>query len=692
MRSVRAAMLLSMRSQSLYGGAFAILLIVPDVAHAATGLDGTALRWPWALPFIGILVTIAIGPLLSKRFWHRHYGKLAFAWSVLTLAPLAAVYGAPAALAAFVHTVLAEYLSFIVLLFALYVVAGGILVTGELRGTPLVNAAMLAFGTLIASVVGTTGAAMILIRPLIRANSARLNNVHVVVFFIFLVANIGGALSPLGDPPLFVGFLHGVDFFWTVRNIWFETALVAGWVLAVFVALDVWYYRKDRLIAPVGETKPPTKLAISGGINLLLIAGIIVAMLAAAAWKPVLSVDVYGTALEVGNIARDAALVLIAILSLALTPNEHREANGFTWEPIAEVAILFAGIEHGHHRNDTNEDAGEQDGHFRDRFPGEAVSLAMFVRRQHEREDCDQRQRAIARDGPHLECGAVNVDAQRGLPRRGGEHGDNDAGDQQQIDAAADGKLRRRPGLAHGCGQAVLAVVPDIERDEDGKHPTGDERGFEPDVARRPEEIDAVHEADEERRIAERRQRAADIGDEKDEEHDHVDVVEPRSIGADERADEDHGGAGGARHAGDQGAEREHHGVDEGRAAQLSRHQDAAGDHVEREQQHDEAQVFGEHGMHESGERGRRAVDRGKRRQREHAPGEGELAVMAVPESRKQQRAGRDGDENADEGQRPRPAQRRAVDAGGGVRHVRRDEKNRGEDAAVKLPAHRDQA
>jgi Na+/H+ antiporter NhaD/arsenite permease-like protein len=346
-------MLLSMRSdlgsiamsRNLYGGAFAaILLVAPDVAHAAAGLDGAALRWPWALPFIGILVTIATGPLWFKRFWHRHYGKLAFIWSVLTLAPLAAVYGVPAALAAFVHTVLAEYLSFILLLFALYVVAGGILVTGELRGTPLVNTAMLAFGTLIASVVGTTGAAMILIRPLLRANAARLDNVHVVVFFVFLVANIGGALSPLGDPPLFVGFLHGVDFFWTTRHIWFETALVAGWVLAVFVALDVWYYRKDRLVAPVGESAPRAKLAVSGGINLLLIAGIVVTILAAAAWRPAISVNIYGTTLEVGNIARDAALVLIAILSLVLTPNEHREANGFTWEPIAEVAILFAGI------------------------------------------------------------------------------------------------------------------------------------------------------------------------------------------------------------------------------------------------------------------------------------------------------------------------------------------------------------
>jgi Na+/H+ antiporter NhaD/arsenite permease-like protein len=346
-------MLLSMRSnrgpslmhQRFYGGAFAaILLMAPDAAHAAAALDGAALRWPWALPFIGILATIATGPLLFPRLWHRHYGKLAFAWSALTLAPLAAAYGAPAAAAAFSHAMLIEYLSFIVLLFALYVVAGGILVTGELRGTPLLNTVMLAFGTAIASVVGTTGAAMILIRPLLRANAARLHNVHVIVFFIFLVANIGGALSPLGDPPLFVGFLRGIDFFWTARHIWFETALVAGLVLAVFIALDVWYYRKDRLITTVGEGKQPMNIRVSGSINFFLVAGIIGAILGAAAWKPGLRISVYGATLDLQNIARDATLVLIAMLSLALTPNEHREANGFTWEPIVEVAILFAGI------------------------------------------------------------------------------------------------------------------------------------------------------------------------------------------------------------------------------------------------------------------------------------------------------------------------------------------------------------
>jgi Na+/H+ antiporter NhaD/arsenite permease-like protein len=331
--------------RSLANGALAAtLLVASSPAHAASALDGSALRWPWALPFIGILLTIAIAPLIAPKFWHRHYGKLAFVWSTLTVAPMAALYGVPTAIAAFLHAMLAEYMSFIVLLFALYVVAGGILVTGNLRGTPLVNTAMLAFGTAIASVVGTTGAAMILVRPLIRANAARLNNVHVVVFFIFLVANIGGALSPLGDPPLFVGFLRGVDFFWTTQHLWRDTVLVAGLVLIAFVALDGWHYRKDRLVTTVGEPRPPIDLRVSGVVNLLLMAGVIVAILGSAIWRPGVTFEVYGTTLELQDLLRDGTLLLIALLSLVLTPNEHREANDFTWEPIIEVAILFAGI------------------------------------------------------------------------------------------------------------------------------------------------------------------------------------------------------------------------------------------------------------------------------------------------------------------------------------------------------------
>ncbi len=319
------------------------IVIAPQTA-AAAGFDGARMGWPWALPFLGLLLSIATGPLLFARLWHGHYGKIAFMWSALTLAPLAALHGIPVAVASLVHAMLADYLSFIVLLFALYVVAGGILVTGNLRGTPWVNAAILALGTVMASIVGTTGAAMILIRPLLRANAARLVNVHVVVFFIFLVANIGGALSPLGDPPLFVGFLRGVDFFWTTRRLAFATALTAGIVLAAFVAIDVWYYRKDRRIELVDEPPVPFAIGVRGGINIGLIALVIGAILGSAIWKPGVAFDVYGTRLALENLARDGALIVIALASLALTRDEHREANGFSWEPIREVAYLFAGI------------------------------------------------------------------------------------------------------------------------------------------------------------------------------------------------------------------------------------------------------------------------------------------------------------------------------------------------------------
>jgi Na+/H+ antiporter NhaD/arsenite permease-like protein len=316
---------------------------LPTAANAAV-LDGASLRWPWALPFAGILLTIAIAPAVAPRLWHRHYGKIAFFWSALTMAPLAAATEFSIAFAAFAHVALAEYRSFIVLMFTLYVVAGGILVTGNLRGTPLTNTVFLVLGTMIASVVGTTGAAMILIRPLLRANAARLENAHVVVFFTFLVCNIGGALTPLGNPPLFLGFLQGVDFFWTARHLWAPTLVTSTLVLAIFIGTDLWHYRVDRRITMVGEAPRSINLATRGKINFVLIAAIVAAILGSAFWRPGISFDLYGTVLQLQDLVRDGALLLIALASLALTPNEHREANDFTWEPIVEVAILFAGI------------------------------------------------------------------------------------------------------------------------------------------------------------------------------------------------------------------------------------------------------------------------------------------------------------------------------------------------------------
>jgi Na+/H+ antiporter NhaD/arsenite permease-like protein len=332
------------RPPLLFAFTTAALILVPRSAIAATALDGATMSWTWTLPFLGILLSIALGPLLFPNIWHRHYGTIAALWSALALGPIAFVFGAGAALDAFVHAMLGEYLSFIVLLFSLYTVAGGILVTGDLRGTPRNNAVLLLIGTLMASFVGTTGAAMILIRPVIRANITRAHNVHVVIFFIFLVANIGGALTPLGDPPLFVGFLHGVDFFWTARELWLETALLSALLLAIFIAADAWFYRSDRAFAESTRAVPAAPIRIRGGVNLVLIAAILAAILVSATWRPDVSFAVRGTELRLENLLRDAALVLIALASLALTPEEHREANGFSWEPIREVAKLFAGI------------------------------------------------------------------------------------------------------------------------------------------------------------------------------------------------------------------------------------------------------------------------------------------------------------------------------------------------------------
>jgi Na+/H+ antiporter NhaD/arsenite permease-like protein len=320
------------------------VLATSDAALAATGLDGTRMGWPWALPFVGILLSIATGPLLFPKFWHHHYGKIAAGWAGAALLAIALLQGPSAALTGLAHAIVGEYMSFIILLFALYTVAGGILVSGNVHGTPLRNTALLALGTGMASVVGTTGAAMILIRPLLRANDERVHNAHVVIFFIFLVANIGGALTPLGDPPLFVGFLRGVDFFWTAKALWFPTLVTAGLVLAIFFVLDSWLSRAEAKDARPYDPTPPMPFRVHGLINLVLIGAIIAAILGSAVWQPGISFDVFGTKVQLQNVMRDVALLAIAALSVVLTPDEHRKKNGFTWEPIREVAKLFAGI------------------------------------------------------------------------------------------------------------------------------------------------------------------------------------------------------------------------------------------------------------------------------------------------------------------------------------------------------------
>lgn len=321
----------------------AVLAGISTPAFAAE-LPGETMSLVWALPFAGILLSIASGPLLFHRFWEHHYGKIALFWALLLVIPLAMAFGFPAMLTAVLHAVLLEYLSFIILLFGLFTISGGILVAGNIHGTPLTNAAILAVGALLASVVGTTGASMILIRPIIRANDNRPFNAHVVIFFIFLVSNIGGSLTPLGDPPLFVGFLRGVDFFWTTQHLWMQMLLVGGIVLAAFLAIDVALHVREEGMPKIKDPTPDSKVRIRGLVNVPLLLGVIAAILISAAWKPGVVFDIGGVHVELQNIVRDAIILVLAAISLKATRREYRAANGFSWGPIAEVAKLFAAI------------------------------------------------------------------------------------------------------------------------------------------------------------------------------------------------------------------------------------------------------------------------------------------------------------------------------------------------------------
>ncbi|WP_233882323.1 sodium:proton antiporter [Paraburkholderia flagellata] len=327
------------------GALFAALTLFSANAGAAT-FDGASLSVAWALPFAGMLLSIAFFPMLAATFWHHHFGKISAAWALAFLLPFAATQGFGAAYPLLVHAVVDEYLPFIVLLGALYTIAGGICVYGNLRASSRMNTSILALGTVLASVMGTTGAAMLLIRPLLRANDNRRHNVHVVVFFIFLVANAGGLLTPLGDPPLFLGFLNGVGFFWTAQHLALPMLFVCGVLLVVFYALDSWYFsRAGEVRAAALDPTPDTNaLSIGGKANFVLLALLIALVLMSGVWRPGIAFEVAGAHLQLQNLVRDAGLVALALISLAFTSKAARADNGFEWAPIVEVAKLFAGI------------------------------------------------------------------------------------------------------------------------------------------------------------------------------------------------------------------------------------------------------------------------------------------------------------------------------------------------------------
>ena len=305
---------------------------------ASQGIGAMLPLWS-ALPFAGILLSIALMPLFFPHFWDHHFPKVSAFWAVIFAVPFIYLFR-EIAVHEIAHIIIIDYIPFILLLWALFTVSGGIYVQGTLKGTPAVNAVILLIGTILASIIGTTGASMLLIRPILRSNSWRVHKVHTVVFFIFLVSNIGGALTPLGDPPLFLGFLHGVPFFWTM-HILPEMAFASVVLLVLYFILDSYYYKKeDKTGLESSEFEP---LRIQGAQNFIFLSGIVAAVLFSGTIK-LGEVNIFGIHQSIENLVKDAVLIVMGILSLIFTRQEVRKGNEFSWAPILEVAYLFAGI------------------------------------------------------------------------------------------------------------------------------------------------------------------------------------------------------------------------------------------------------------------------------------------------------------------------------------------------------------
>ncbi len=276
-------------------------------------MHGTELPLITALPFVALLLVIALAPLIVPKWWHHNRNKALV--SLAISAPILLYLGstAPELLNEKFH----EYLSFIVVIAALYVIAGGIHVEGSLAGTPLVNTGVLGLGAVLANLLGTTGASVLLIRPLLRANKRRKRVAHVVIFFIFIVANCGGVLTPIGDPPLLLGYLKGVPFDWTLR-LWPQWLMINGILLVVFNVWDRWALNGDEQGLQSHEP-----LRITGGLEMLVLLGIIATILLAGS-----SLIILG----------------LAVLGYFAGSGDRRTRNAFTFGPIIEVAVLFAAI------------------------------------------------------------------------------------------------------------------------------------------------------------------------------------------------------------------------------------------------------------------------------------------------------------------------------------------------------------
>lgn len=307
------------------------------------------------IPFAGLLLSIAVMPLIKGEWWESHQPLVAGFWILLMLVPFAFVYGPHKAAETVLECTVNDYLTFIVLLFGLFCVSGNITMEGDFAGSPRINVGLLALGTLLASCIGTTGASMLMVRPVIKMNSWRKRKSHIMVFFIFMVSNMGGCLTPIGDPPLLMGFMRGVPFFWSMHLfpvLIFNMAIL----LFVFYHLDKWAYRKDIARGRKPDiSKPGTEFSIDGLHNIVFLVMIVAAVILSGvlpgmsafqdAAGNVRGIHIFGEVTLTFPAMIEIVLILLAAwLSFKTTKSEIRRRNHFTWGAIKEVAVLFIGI------------------------------------------------------------------------------------------------------------------------------------------------------------------------------------------------------------------------------------------------------------------------------------------------------------------------------------------------------------
>ena len=331
------------------------IVIALCAAILDTGKADTISFW-MCIPFAGLLLSIAIFPVVCPHWWERNQAVMVALWSLMFLIPYAGRMGVGTAVETALECMVNDYITFIVLLFGLFCVSGNISLEGDLAGSPRVNVGLLLLGTLMSSCIGTTGASMLMVRPMIKMNAWRKHRRHIMVFFIFLVSNIGGCLTPIGDPPLLMGFTRGVPFFWSLLRLFPVMALNAAVLLFIFYWVDMHNYRKDIAQGRKPDiSKPGTEIRIRGLHNLIFLVMIVAAVILSGTLPTlpvfqngegqVLGIHIFSEVVLTFPAIIEIAIILLAtLLSFKTTDVSVRKSNHFTWGAIQEVAVLFIGI------------------------------------------------------------------------------------------------------------------------------------------------------------------------------------------------------------------------------------------------------------------------------------------------------------------------------------------------------------